>query len=156
MIRQTLKQTQLNGKIVKSILEFDRDGKHELFILFSPGTTNGPSISRTGKGSPTMTNLIQVFADPTPDPDLQRFGNLVVDDEIRQNDLNKLNDKLMEESFESEYKNYIQTHLNDLRGVSISLSFISIWSPPTFLFAICNLTVRHRSNLHRVLNQAIE
>lgn len=115
MIRQTLKVTQLNGNIVKSILEFDADGKHELFILFSPGTTNGPSISRTGKGSPTMTNLIQVFADPTPDPDLQRFGNLVVDDEIRQNDLNKLNDKLMEESFESEYRNYILTHLKDLK-----------------------------------------
>ena len=113
MIRQTLNQTQLDGKIVKSILEFDPDGEHELFVLFSPGTTNGPSISRTGKGSPTMTNLIAVFADPTPDPDLQRFGNLVVDDEVRKSDIERLNKKLIEETNESE-KDYIQTHLNDL------------------------------------------
>lgn len=108
MIRQTFKQTQLKGKIVKSILEFDPDTGYELFVLFSPGTTNGPSISRTGKGSPTMTNRIQVFADPTPDPDLQRYGNPIVDDKVRKKDLNNLKKKLKEE--------YIQVHYDDLEN----------------------------------------
>jgi len=104
MINQSFIQKQRNGEVIKSILEFTTDTGCELFVLFSPGATNGPPIFRNGKGSPTMTNRIQVFSDPTPDPDLQRFGNPVVDDIIRKNDLNNLQKKIKEDFIETHYK----------------------------------------------------
>ena len=96
--------------VVKSILDLDEN--HELFVLFTNGKTNGPAISRTGKSSPTMTNLIAPFGPPTSNATLQRHENLVVDDEIRQREVENLQELTTEEGLLAEH---LSAHLEDLR-----------------------------------------
>ena len=119
MIKQVLNQIHEgdrdNDRIVKSILRVDADDQHELFVLFSPGTTNGPAISRTGRGSPTMVNPVEPFAEPTADPDLQRCHCCVVDHDLRLKEIVKISDKIKHMPSPT-LKVCLQTHLDDLQG----------------------------------------
>jgi len=89
MASRTLHLTPGPG-INQSILEIDTNHGEELFLLFSPDTTNGPSIVRTGTSSPWMFHPIRRMGSRTSDPDLQRFGTWEVDEDTRQGDLGRI------------------------------------------------------------------
>ena len=88
---------QLQGtknEIIKSIVEIDVNNQEDLFLFFSPGTTNGPPISRTGKGSPQMVHPIWKMGAMTPDADLQRYGAMEIDENTRDRDCARIKKRL--------------------------------------------------------------
>lgn len=82
--------------VARSVLKFDTDSSDiELFLLYSKGRENGPSIERDGMGPPWMIHPNPMYYGlKVTDPDLQRYGTYFISSELQKSDCDRLSDKI--------------------------------------------------------------
>jgi hypothetical protein len=82
--------------VIQSILQFDtHNGNEEVFLLYSKGRENGPSIVRDGKGSPWMMHPNpERLGIKTTDADIQRYGTYFLNKVLKEDEVNKLESRI--------------------------------------------------------------
>ncbi|MGK7875282.1 MAG: hypothetical protein AB4426_18885 [Xenococcaceae cyanobacterium] len=83
-------------KVLLSIVGFNVDDE-EIFLSCTHGREHGPIIERTGTSSPYMENLHPAYpGETTTNPEGLRLRTWLIQEQLRQEDLNRIQNKLNE------------------------------------------------------------